>query len=104
MSMRRDSDETVQEPLLGSTSPERGAVAGWGGVAAGAGGGTGTGYARLASEPAPLEHEHEARLLALGSSVGSLRTLSKQIGSELDEQAVYVTADNTRYVQRQSFI
>ncbi|CAG9781675.1 unnamed protein product [Diatraea saccharalis] len=97
LNRNRDSDGTAREPLLGDESPVRFGNS-W----------TATPkyskYSKLASQAdSPNRFDFDSdmmgvqdrmlrgqdeQLRALGDTVGSLKTVSKQIGSELDEQTV----------------
>lgn len=93
LNRNRDNDGTAREPLLGDESPVHFGNS-W----------TSTPkyskYSKLASHDSParddellaaqermLGSQHD-QLQVISHSVGSLKTLSKQIGSELDDQAV----------------
>ncbi|KAL0902044.1 hypothetical protein ABMA27_000011 [Loxostege sticticalis] len=100
LNRNRDNDGTAREPLLGDESPVHFGNS-W----------TSTPkyskYSKLASHDSParddellaaqermLGSQHD-QLQVISHSVGSLKTLSKQIGSELDDQAVMLDDLNT---------
>ncbi|XP_028170390.1 syntaxin-6 [Ostrinia furnacalis] len=98
LNRNRDSDGTAREPLLGDESPPPFAGS-W----------TSTPkysqYSKLASQDSPrlellaaqrrMLGAQDDQLQVISHSVGSLKTLSKQIGSELDDQAVMLDDLNT---------
>ncbi|XP_037082885.1 syntaxin-6-like [Pollicipes pollicipes] len=70
-----DRDRSARQPLLGSDGEEEGGVGS---------------PRRLLQQQRRLAGRQDEQLERIGASVGTLRTMSRQIGTEVDEQNVMI--------------